>query len=95
LSITVQQNWLKTDDFKLAWRPIQWLQAEMSRIFCIALQRVKGDAKRAAMIGSPPLPLRVREIVEVWKGKGWGFRFERKRTEVITEIDKERKYARD
>ena len=35
------------------------------------------------------LPTKVKEIVETWKGKGWGFRFERKRVETTKLVDQE------
>jgi len=37
----------------------------------------------------PGIPIRIQEIVETWKGKGWGFRFERHRTETTATIDDE------
>ena len=40
------------------------------------------------------LPVRVLEIVEEWKGRGWGFRFERKRTETTTTVESGDSHAR-
>jgi len=47
---------------------------------------ISTDQKNA---GRDTLPVKVREIVETWKGRGWGFRFERRRVETTKLMDQE------
>lgn len=51
------------------------------------VQKLDVHAKRFKQC-FPSVPLRMRETVETWRGKGWGFRIERQRVETTIEAAK-------
>lgn len=49
------------------------------------VQKLDSAAKwmRAQLLTSPA---RIRQVSEIWRGRGWGFRVERQHTETIVEL---------
>ena len=55
------------------------------------LDMIAGRLKK----GLPECPIHILEVVDIWKGRGWGVQIERQRTETTTRIGDEASDARD